>query len=248
MAFKLQLTDEMIGFLRLESLSDADAGALIRLLIDAADGLPPPASVPQPLTHVLSIFRGQVAAFRASYDKKASENIARQKRFQQRKRAGTNNAHNALDALDGVSNAHNANNTPYHNKPYQNKSSHSSDTSVPSVSDEWTDGTNGVDSYDDIFDTRRDAALLALTICRETNPTLSRHAYIKQHARLGDAVFRDVLARFWAELKAGEEPNNRGAVLMSRLKACPDVDLAEVEEARRACDNAFGVGGNEYGE
>jgi hypothetical protein len=83
MAFKLQLTDEMIGFFRTQSLQDVDAGRLIRLLIDASLEMPLPDQIPQPLTHVLQIFLGQIESFRAHYKQKAQNNADRQRRHRE---------------------------------------------------------------------------------------------------------------------------------------------------------------------
>lgn len=84
MAFKLQLTDEMISFFRSSAVEDADAGRLIRLLIDVADELPLPEIVPQPLTYTLPIFIGQIETFRRNYNQKSKANAERQARFREK--------------------------------------------------------------------------------------------------------------------------------------------------------------------
>lgn len=85
MAFKLQLTDEMIRFFREENITDTDAGKLIRLLIDIADEQPIPKNIPQPFTYTLPIFQGQIESFRAKYLQRIAANAQRQRRFREAK-------------------------------------------------------------------------------------------------------------------------------------------------------------------
>ena len=85
MSFKLQMTDEMTRFIRdSDRLTDADAGRLIRMLLDVADGIPVRGSIPQPLTHTLPIFVGQIERFRASYERSKASALERQRRSRER--------------------------------------------------------------------------------------------------------------------------------------------------------------------
>lgn len=85
MSFKLQMTDEMTRFIRdSDRLTDADAGLLIRFLLDAADGIPLRGRIPQPLTHTLPIFIGQIEYFKASYERKKVQALERQRKRRER--------------------------------------------------------------------------------------------------------------------------------------------------------------------
>ena len=85
MSFKLQMTDEMTRFIRdSDRLTDADAGRLIRMLLDVADGIPVRGSIPQPLTHTLPIFVGQIERFRASYERSKASALERKRRSRER--------------------------------------------------------------------------------------------------------------------------------------------------------------------
>lgn len=187
MAFKLQLTDEMIRFFRMPQLSDGDAGRLIRLLIDAAEGQPLSAEVPQHLAFTLPIFLGQIEAFREKYKRKVEGNAERVRR-------------------------------------------HRSKSKEPE-----SDGRpDGIDSYDHIFDPRNDPVAMAVELCQESRPRMAAAGYARQRARIGDDAFRAVLATFWGEIRAGEEPRNRGAAFSARLKEQADFDPQEAEAARKA--------------
>lgn len=225
MSFKLQLTDEMIGFIRSESLSDADAGRLIKLLIDAAEERPPPETVPQPLTYTLPIFLAQIEKFRDAYNQRVASNAERQRRFQERRR------NNALDALSGVSDVSNA--KPDHTRPQQNKPNVPSGHS--SVRNAVGRSPVGVDSYDDIWNPESNPVDLALHVCDEGNPRMAAAGFIREIRRIGDTAFRSELAVFWSELNAGENPRNRGAAFSARLKRLPNYNAAETAAAQRAC-------------
>ena len=80
MAFKLQITDEMVKFFRSSFLSDSDAGKLIRLLLDKTDGIDSVSDIPQPLTYVLPVFCGQIDRFRQEYERKRDQATERKRR------------------------------------------------------------------------------------------------------------------------------------------------------------------------
>lgn len=59
----------------------------------------------------------------------------------------------------------------------------------------------------------------AATYCNEANPVLATFAFKKAIGRIGPEAFREELAAFVQEIEdGGEEPDNRGAAFMSRLK------------------------------
>jgi len=60
----------------------------------------------------------------------------------------------------------------------------------------------------------------AATYCDEADPVRATFAFKKAIGRIGPEAFREELAAFVQEIEAGgEEPDNRGAAFMSRLKA-----------------------------
>ena len=251
MAFKLQLTDEMIRFFRSPTLADADAGCLIRLLIDIADGNGIPDKIPQPLTYVIPIFSGQIESFRESYERKLKLNADRVNQYRRKDVSritsvtGITEHYTALQALQPLQSitdtrnacnaCHSLNQTntdqtrPDQSKSIQNKPNGNDPT-------ERTDGIpDGINSYDDIFNSAFNPVDMAIMVCNESNPRIAAAGYIKQIKRIGDQAFRVELAAFWGELSAGEEPDHRGRAFSSRLKAVGDYDEAEAEAARRAC-------------
>lgn len=257
MAFKLQLTDEMIRFFRTPQISDADAGCLIRLLIDAAEEQPLPAAVPQPLTFTLPIFLGQIEAFRENYKRKVEGSAERMRRHRQKesedddmlrvtsvatrnKRNMRNNAQQALQRATGATGATERNAHgyafSYQTRPDQNKPEQTESSSRPfGRFQEGADGRPvGIESYDQIFDGRNDPVEMALELCQESRPRMAAAGYVKQLHRIGEDAFRTVLAAFWGEIEAGEEPRNRGAAFNARLKEQRDFDPEDAEAARVA--------------
>ncbi len=252
MAFKLQLTDEMIRFFRTPQISDADAGCLIRLLIDAAEERELPATIPQPLTFTLPIFLGQVEAFRENYKRKVEGSAERMRRHREKEsdddsemlratgvatRNRRNNAQQALQRATGVTerNAHGYA-FSYQTRPDQNKPEQTESSSRPfGRFQEGADGRPvGIESYDQIFDGRNDPVEMALELCQESRPRMAAAGYVKQLHRIGEDAFRTVLAAFWGEIEAGEEPRNRGAAFTARLKEQADFDPLDAEAARVA--------------
>ena len=78
-------------------------------------------------------------------------------------------------------------------------------------------GSNG--SGENIADMiERSPVVAALTITGETENAKARSTFNHYGTILDGRTFREILHAFNAEIKAGEEPQNRGAALTARLK------------------------------
>ena len=240
MGFKLQLTDEMIRFIRQPSLSHEHAGVLVRLLIDVAEGKDLPDDIPQPLTYTLPIFAGQIEAFRESYLRKIAQSAERVRRCREKemKRITSVTDVTSVTSVTCVTDTCNACNAPNQTKPDQTKP----DQFNPSGTDRTDRRPIGVNSYDDIYDPANNPIDIALTICQEQKPRMAAAGYIRQYQRIGDNAFRVELASYWGELEAGEIPRNRGSALMARLQRIEDYNPEEAAEVRRLCEHEFDGG------
>lgn len=242
MSFKLQITDEMARFFRdRDSLSDADAGKLIRFLLDAAEEIELPERIPQPLTYSLPIFVGQIERFRFQYERKKQMALERQ-RIRRERLSGSvtrdtrdtrdeRDKRDKRDERDKRDTACHANTIPYHTI-----SDHGSTEPKPNARarpGSESDRFGGID-YQSIYDPSNDVVSLAVEFCNENNPLSARRAFQRQLTRISDAVFRGEFATYWAEIMAGEEPNSRGAAFMARLKRIEDCDASESESAKQA--------------
>ncbi len=268
MSFKLQHTEEMARFILSDAISNEEAGILVRILETVAAGGEVPTKIPQPLTHVVPIFAGQIEKHRSCYLAKVEASAERMRKKRQRERERY--AEQREQSVTGVTP------TRYAEQREQREQSVTSVTpqryaeqreqreqSVTSVTppcyapktkqnkakqikavDPNTDpnpNTNsktyriGVDSYDDIYSAFNDPIEIAVEFCQEANPRSATSAYRRHLTRIGEDAFRSVLAKFWGEVRSGEEPRSRGAAFMARLKQEETIDLDEAEEAKAAC-------------
>ena len=245
MAFHLLFTEDMTRCL-LEDLQDRkERGDMITYLLEAAEGHPPPPheNVAPHLVGVLKVFRRQIETLRRTYEEKTAADTERKRRHRAEKRGEPppvppvppvpqdtqdNAGHHAVPPVP-------RRREEKGREENLNRSYRSDDRSERSET--RTDGTNARSdkrffSSEEIFDPRNNPVDLALDLCNETNRGMAAAGYIKQLNRIGDTAFREIVNQHSSELKAQEEPRNRGAALMAKMKKCPDC------EAERAYDPA----------
>ena len=112
-------------------------------------------------------------------------------------------------------------------------SDRSDDRSITDGSRADDSSITSINSYEDVCNPDADLVELSINLCDDEKRGVAAAGYRRQLERIGDTAYRQLLATFWSELKAGEEPRNRGAALMARLKKVTETDAAEAEEARR---------------